>query len=114
MINPVLFLIILVILAIFQVSLVPIPLGLGALIFWFVRAGEKYLALHITVFSVCLAAIANIPVWLVLAATGISFYVFVGAKYFLPERLTTQIGLAIVSLIIWEITMIGLGKLANL
>ena len=114
MINPVLFLIILVILAIFQVSLVPIPFGLLAIIFWFTRFGEKNLVVYLAFFSLFLAVISNLPAWVVLAATSIGFYVFIGAKYFLPGRLAVHAGLVVASLIIWEITMMGLGKLANL
>jgi hypothetical protein len=114
MMNPGLFLVILIILALLQVSLLPIPFGLLAILFWFMRVGEKHLPLHIGIFSVCLGISANIPIWLVLAATSIGFYAFVGAKYFLPSRLEVHIGLAIISIIIWEISMLGLNRWIDL
>ncbi len=111
--NPAIFLIILVGLAIFQVSILPIPLGLLAIIFWFIQRGEKYLGIFIAVFSLFLAVISNLPAWTVLAATSIGLYAFIGAKYFLPDRLAVQLGLMLASFVIWEAALVGLLRLAD-
>lgn len=113
MMNPAIFLIILALFALFQVSILPIPLGLLALIFWFIRRGEKYLVIFIATFSLLLAVISNLPAWAVLAATSVGLYTFIGAKHFLPGRLAVHLSLILASFIVWEATLVGLLRLFN-
>src|SRR3990167_7527923 len=100
----------LIIFALFQVSLVPIPFGLAAIIFWYLFRGEKDILVFAVLFSLMLAIISNLPLWLILLATLSSLYLFVGAKSFLPARNEIHLFLAAASLIVWEVLVFGLEK----
>ncbi|OGY21393.1 MAG: hypothetical protein A2126_03325 [Candidatus Woykebacteria bacterium GWB1_45_5] len=109
----VLFIILLLIACLIQVSWVPIPIGLLA-IFWLVfRKGTKYIILPALIFSLSLAILSDIPAWLVLLTTSFSLYLFILGKSSLPSRLPLIGGLVIASLVVWEALLIGLLRLFN-
>ena len=99
-----------IIFALFQVSLLPVPLGLAAIIFWNLFKGEKNVLVFVVLFSLTLATASNLPLWLTLLATLLSLYLFIGAKSFLPARNEIHLFLAAVSLIVWEVLVFGLEK----
>ncbi|HEX7456250.1 MAG TPA: hypothetical protein VF303_02180 [Candidatus Nanoarchaeia archaeon] len=104
----------LILLALVQTAFLPIPLGLIALVTWFLLRGTKYLVLFTIFFSLALAIVAVIPAWVVFAASCLSLYLFIGSKSFLPSRNLVHIILAVTSLVAWEVSIVGLTRLFNL
>ncbi|MDP2720798.1 MAG: hypothetical protein Q8O75_02560 [bacterium] len=103
-----------IIFALFQVSLLPFPFGLAAIIFWYLFRAEKNILVFVGLFSLTLAIISNLPLWLILLATLLSLYLFTAAKVFLPARVDVHLFLVAASLIVWEVLVFGLEKVVSL
>jgi len=105
------FVVFIIVASLFQVSLVPVPLGLVVILVWFLLRGTKHIVWLILIFSILLATVANLSPWAVLLATSLSSYLFVFGKSFLPARVATTFGLLIISALAWEISLAALIRL---
>ena len=97
-----------------QVTFLPIPLGLLAILGWFLFKSPKYLWLYLMMFSTLLGVIANIPIWIVLLSTSASFYLFIGTRRILPVNAGSSIALIFASIFLWEISTRFLSRLVEL
>lgn len=112
--NLVLFAVAVIIAAILQVSVAPLPFGMLVILIWFLRQKEANLAFLVIIFSMSLAIVSNTPMWLILASTTVSLYLFVIAKAALPSKVGISLSLFFISLVAWEAFSVTLSKIASL
>lgn len=108
----IIFLFLLIFAAIVQVSFYTIPFGLMLIILWYHTQQTKNLELLVLIFSVTLGVAANLSIWVVVAATTISLYLFILGRSFLPAKVLVNIFLVVGSLVVWEFSMTILSKLS--
>jgi len=107
------FLLFVVVASVIQVCLIPLPLGLAAILVWFILYGSKHIVWLVLMSSIFLAISASLPAWAILLATSVALALFISGKSFFPNRLATNVGLVAVSGIAWEISMVALLKLTS-
>lgn len=112
--NPLAFLVLLGFLTLVQVTFFPLPLGLLAILGWFLLKSPKYWWLYLLIFSTLLGVIANIPIWIVLLSTSASFYLFMGVRRILPANAASNIALIFASVLLWEISTLFFSRLVVL
>lgn len=95
-----------------QVSFYTLPFGVLLIIIWYYTKQTKNLELLVLVFSITLGVAANLSIWVVVAATTISLYLLLVGRSFLPTRMSVNILLVVVSLAVWEFSVIVLSKLS--
>ena len=108
----IIFLSLLIFAGLVQVSFYTFPFGVVLIILWYYTQQTKNLELLVLIFSITLAVAANLSIWVVVAATTISLYLFILGKSFLPTRVLVNIFLVVGSLAAWEFSVIMLSKLS--
>lgn len=108
----VIFLSLLIFASLIQVSFYTLPFGVVLIILWYHTQQTKNLGLLVLIFSITVAVAANLSIWVVVAATTISLYLFILGRSFLPTRVLVNIFLVVVSLAAWEFSVIMLSKLS--
>ena len=95
-----------------QVSFYTLPFGVVLIMLWYYTQQTKNLELLVLIFSITLAVAANLSIWVVVAATTISLYLFIFGRSFLPSKMVVNIFLVVGSLAVWEFSVIVLSKLS--
>lgn len=108
------FTLVIIFLTILQVSLVPLPLSLLAILTWFLYRGARYLWFFATAFSFLLGTIANITLWHVLLSTGLALIVFIYARSLLPTRWWVYAILFVVCAAVWEVSLVAVESLLKI
>lgn len=108
----IIFLSLLIFAALVQVSFYTLPFGVVLIIFWYYTQQTKNLGLFVLIFSITVAIAANLSIWVIVAATTISLYLFILGRSFLPTRVLVNIFLVVGSLVAWEFSVIMLSKLS--
>ena len=105
------FVLVLIFTALLQVSVVALPLGMMLIILWYIKADTKNLGVLVLIFSISLAVVANISIWIIVASTTISLYLFILGRSFLPSKIGISFGLFAISLVVWELSVAFLSKI---
>ena len=105
------FVLVLIFTALLQGSVVALPLGMMLIILWYINRDTKNLGVLVLIFSISLAVVANISIWIIVASTTISLYLFILGRSFLPAKIGISFGLCAISLVVWELSVAFLSKI---
>lgn len=106
----IIFLSLLIFAGLIQVSFYTLPFGVALIILWYYTQQTKNIEILVLIFSVTIGVAANLPIWVVVAATTISLYLFIIGRLFLPPRVLVNIFLVVGSLAVWEFSVFMLSK----
>ena len=100
--NFSIFVLVLYLSALLQVSILAIPTGILLIMVWYLANDSKHLIILSLLFSLFLSSVSNINVSYILLATALSLAIFIAGRNYLPHRFTVTIGLAIFGAMAWE------------
>lgn len=104
------FIFLIIVASLFQVSVLPIPFGILVLLTWFFTKGTEHFVLLALVFAVSLAAVSALPAFAILLSVSVSLGVLVIGRQFFPPNRPATVLLVLVAVGIWEISLFALQK----
>ncbi|OGY23219.1 MAG: hypothetical protein A2172_02460 [Candidatus Woykebacteria bacterium RBG_13_40_15] len=110
----ILFTILIVVASFIQVSILALPIGSFVVLFWFNINKTKHLIFFATLFSLVLAIISDLPVFLVLMSTTFTIGLFAALRSVLPSKNFIAYSLLVFSAISWEAFLVASLRLINL
>jgi hypothetical protein len=81
------FLFLLLTASLFQVSVLPLPLGVLVILTWYLLKGTRDIVILAVFFSVVLANLTNIPSYLILLSSTLSIGFLAFTKQFSPSKM---------------------------
>ena len=103
--NFSIFVLVLYLSALLQVSILAIPTGILLIMVWYLANDSKHLIIISLLFSLFLSSMSNIRISYILLATTLSIAIFVAGRDYLPHRSTATVGLAVFGIITWEVAL---------
>ena len=100
--NFSIFVLVLYLSALLQVSILAIPTGILLIMVWYLANDSKHLIILSLLFSLFLSSVSNVSVSYILLATTLSLAIFVAGRDYLPHRFTVTTGLAVFGVMAWE------------
>lgn len=88
-------------LALVQVSIVSLPLGLGFIFAWQLKNKSDKIEWLLVGFAFFIASLSALPISLVFLATGISLLVLILLKAYMPSGVGVSILIFLIMMIVW-------------